>query len=322
MPSYWSYGLTVKTDCPIQGLSAVEDPREPDVRIRHASLPDVPATESSRPEAVRREDGLYFTWPDIGIYRVGGPGRITCDPGPDVGPRYAMEPVLGVLLGTVLHLRGICTLHASVVALEEDTDESQTGDEDTRGKAVAFFGWRGQGKSTTAAAFQQAGAPLLTDDVLAVEGLPGPEPLARPSFPRLKLSRKAADGLGYDWERLSELGGPLRKRAWTKGNGFCRERRPLAAIFRLDEGESVSCAQLSERDAVLALLRQSYAPRFLSSGEAGPQQLKWCSALARQVPVYRLERPRRFEAFPEVIDAVFEQAGARPAQTESSGESI
>jgi hypothetical protein len=90
----------------------------------------------------------------------------------------------------------------------------------------------------------------------------------------------------------------------------------------LDEGESVSCEQLSEREAVLALLRRSYAPRFLCSGEAGPTPLKRCSTLARPVPVCCLDRPRQFEAFPEVIDAVCPQGGARPAQTESSRDRV
>jgi hypothetical protein len=63
--------------------------------------------------------------------------------------------LLGPIIGFVLHLRGTPCLHGSAVAVD--------------GRAVAFLGHSGAGKSTTAAAFVRAGLPALTDDVLALD---------------------------------------------------------------------------------------------------------------------------------------------------------
>ena len=62
--------------------------------------------------------------------------------------------LLGPVLGFLLRLRGITCLHASAVVLD--------------GRAVAFVGDAGAGKSTTAAAFARRGHPVLSDDVVAL----------------------------------------------------------------------------------------------------------------------------------------------------------
>ncbi len=299
MPLYHAYGLTVETDAPIQGLSSLDGSRTPDVRVRHAALPEGPVPEPQWPEGARHEEGIYFAGPSTGVYRVGGPDRITCDPDPSVDPKHTMEPVLGILLGTVLHLRGVCTLHASAVVM----DPSSLGMQYPENGAVAFVGRKRQGKSTTAAAFQQAGHRVLTDDVLALRGLPDSTLRASHSFSRLKLTHEAAGRLGYSWEQLTELS-TSRKRAWTNEEGFCREAAPLAAIFSLEEGDSVECKRLGERDGALTILQHSYAPRFLGNEGTGADHFHQCNNLARRVPVYRLRRPRRFEAFPELIETV------------------
>ncbi|WP_263840797.1 hypothetical protein [Salinibacter sp.] len=316
MPLYRAYGLTVGADVPIPDLLQAEGARESDVHISHEALPEIEAPDTPRPRGVYREDGIYFKWPDVGTYRIGSPSRITCDPQPEVERKLALRPVLGVLLGTVLHLRGLWTFHASAVVLGNGSlEDSRAGQPSTSGAssnsaAVAFAGWKGQGKSTTAAAFCQAGFPLLTDDVLALSGTPGPNPRALPAFPRLKLTPDAAEELGYDWDHLSGLGGRTSKRKWTSREMFCDEARPLAGIFCLEEGEPVSCERMKGQKGLEALLKQSYAPRFLGSEETGTRHLQQCSNLAAQVPIYRLRRPRRFEAMPQMIDAVQESARA------------
>lgn len=309
MPLHRAYGLTVEADIPIPDLPRVKCTGMPAVRIRHAPLPDIETPDTRRPRGVRREDGIYFTWPEVGTYRVDGPDLITCNPDPEVDRRYGLQPVLGVLFGTLLHLRGLCTFHASAVVMEDETVVEEGSSSDP---AVAFTGWKRQGKSTTAAAFQQAGFSLLTDDILALEDAQRPQPYARPSFPRLKLRSDAAEELGYDWEELSSLGDPMSKRAWTRTEGFCPEARPLAGIFYLDVGDTVACERLDGQKGFQALLEQSYAPRFLGSGLTGQQHFEQCSDIARRVPIYRLQRPRRFDVLPEIIEVVRERLLARP----------
>ncbi|NNE11581.1 MAG: hypothetical protein HKN41_04965 [Ilumatobacter sp.] len=73
------------------------------------------------------------------------------------GVRSHLVPVLfaGTVVAVLLTLRGVTLLHASAVAVDE--------------QALAFIGQSGRGKSTVAALMCNAGAALVTDDVLAVE---------------------------------------------------------------------------------------------------------------------------------------------------------
>ena len=63
--------------------------------------------------------------------------------------------LFGPIIGFALHLRGTPCLHASAVVVD--------------GRAVAFLGHSGAGKSTTAASFVHRGYRALTDDVLALD---------------------------------------------------------------------------------------------------------------------------------------------------------
>ncbi len=310
MPFYRAYGLTIDAEFPIPGLHALSNPEEPEIQVHQAALPDISAPQSPNSRAVRRDEGLYFAWPEVGCYRVDGPDRIVCDPNLEVDHRHAIQPILGVLLGVVLHLRGLYTLHASAAVIGED----RTGEHRSGGSAVAFMGWKGQGKSTTAAAFDRAGVRLLTDDVLAIGGLPGSLPCARHSFPRLKLRPEVAREFGYEWEHLSKLGDPMPKRAWTNERTFCHESRPLTCIFRLVEGTSISVERLDRRDAVQALLEHSYAPRFLGdTGLVDGKHLRQCADLTCQVPVYDLKRPSCLDVLPELVDTVRQTVDVPPA---------
>ncbi len=81
--------------------------------------------------------------------------RVVCHPAE--GGRSHVIPIVvpGTVTAFLLAMGGRCVLHGSAV--------------DLGGQALAFVGASGQGKSTMAALFCAAGAPLVTDDVLALE---------------------------------------------------------------------------------------------------------------------------------------------------------
>ncbi|MFP5288845.1 MAG: hypothetical protein ACLGI9_24120, partial [Thermoanaerobaculia bacterium] len=100
----------------------------------------------------------------------------------DPGGRDLMElRLLGPVLSYWLERLGILALHASAVRIGSG--------------AVGFLAPSGAGKSSLAAALLQAGAPLLTDDVLPVEEANGTF-LARPGFPQVRLEPDTAGRLG------------------------------------------------------------------------------------------------------------------------------
>jgi len=101
------------------------------------------------------DDAGYRVWaPRHGVWMVAADGRSVTG-APPSGPRWRWERlVLAQALPLASVLRGMEVLHASAVCLD--------------GRAVAFLGRSGAGKTTLATRLLARGARLLTDDVLAL----------------------------------------------------------------------------------------------------------------------------------------------------------
>lgn len=221
--------------------------------------------------------------------------------------------LLGPVMGFVLRLRGRVPLHASAVALGGG-----------RG-AVAFAGTAGAGKSTLAAAFAQRGLGVLTDDIAVVrepsaedprDG--GEGPWIEPDIPRLRLWPESADLLFGDREALPALTPNWDKRSFALGPGsFESKPRRLAAIYLLDPqaGDGVEPGPLSPREALMALVANTYATRLLDRGMRRAE-LELLARVVSSVPVRRLHRDgRRPEA---LCRAVLGEL----ASAEASGEAV
>ena len=125
--------------------------------------------------------GLTLRLPGVSDFVIHRDLRVVeCRPDPGADPRLLAVLVGGLVVSVLLNLAGHCVLHASAVELE--------------GRAMAFAGARGAGKSTLAALLCGAGAGLVTDDVLRVDMEPGPVCVG--GAPQLRLRS------GADWALL------------------------------------------------------------------------------------------------------------------------
>jgi hypothetical protein len=167
---------------------------------------------------------------------------------PVTGGRSNVIPIVvpGTVTAFLLAMGGHCVLHGSAVEMG--------------GRALAFVGVSGQGKSTMAAMFCAAGAALVTDDVLPLEFGPdgaGPGPvMCRRSGHEIRLrekSRSLADRFGSSAVRVTA---DERHAVAPSASGL--ERLPLAAVVlpRPDrEHAEVSVRLLAAGEASLALAR-------------------------------------------------------------------
>lgn len=129
------------------------------------------------------DGGITLRVASLASFQVRNAREIVVDPAPGV-PTSSLRPaLLGTVFALLLIYRGLAALHASVVAID--------------GRAVAFVGDKGAGKSTLAAAFHRHGYDLGADDILAVE-LSAPELLSQPGFIHMKLWPDAIAALGDD----------------------------------------------------------------------------------------------------------------------------
>jgi hypothetical protein len=190
-------------------------------------------------------------------------------------------PLLGVVMGILLHQRGYFTLHASAVSMD--------------GAAVAFIGEKRAGKSTLAAALQGRGHSLLTDDIAALGIGDNGRIDVQPSFPQIKLWPESASALGHDLSALPTLSDGLDKRALRASTAFCYHAVPLRRIYVLDRGAKlIEERPVSERitggSAFKVLISQTYAARFIGSAISTPSFLRQCQTILQEVPLFRLRQ--------------------------------
>ena len=288
--SYFAYGLGIRSALPIPEFLPAEI--APDVTITVAKNstvddylpPDV--IEQSMALKLNSREGIIY-WQGIGAFRILNGCQIILIPAQAACDRLIRLALVGTVMAALLYQRGLLVLHASAIAIDH--------------YAVAFLGVSGQGKSSTAAAFQAQGYALLTDDVAAVT-LSSTTATITPGFPQLKLSREMAEALGYDFDSLLALYRDDRKRGYRHLQRFAHRPLPIRRIYVLADASTFNIEPLRPQTAVMELVRHSRPTTLGISG--GRSHFMQCSALAKAHPVYRLQRPRNLALLPELIQQV------------------
>ena len=190
--------------------------------------------------------------------------------------------LLGMVLGAILHQRGVMVLHGSAVQTPVGT--------------VVFVADSGVGKSTLAVAMHQVGYPLLTDDLCTVrtddEGGLG----VAPGLQRVKLEPKTAARLGLDVATGMSLGRTQKKASFPLTSALTSRRpawSPLAAIYQLDTGsvDQPQKVRLDIQDAYQTLILNTYRREWMDRMGLQAQIFRSIAPLIERIPVYRLVRP-------------------------------
>ena len=304
-----TYGLRVASALPLglpSGPGGAGGPA--DVRVRFGTVETPPPAAVPPGEGCwRASDGqAWYYWSGVGAFRVTGGTDVVLAPDAAAEPDDLRLTVLGPLLATALHQRGLLVLHASAVA--------------GPGGAVAIAAHSGTGKSTTAGSLLRRGYRLLTDDVLAVD-LAAEPPAVRPGGSGVKLWPASAEALGHGPDALPTIGERYLKRVWDVDRGG--PPVPLRALYVLERAEDPADAgphhaveadravsPLAPRAAVGEVMSRSYTSELLRLHDAA-RNLHQSADLVGRVPVIRLLRGSTFEAFEPWADRVAADVAAR-----------
>jgi len=234
---------------------------------------------------VRLGNRFMFLIPETAIYCIEDGVRISVAPLAGADTDKVRVYLLGTCMGALLMLRNTLPLHGSAVVIE--------------GRAYAFLGDSGVGKSTLAAALVHRGYSFLSDDVIAVksgqrERLP---PHVMPAYPQQKLWQSSIDGLGLAAGRYRPVYRETEKFAvpLPETSRFCAKPVPLGGIFELAKEASGTAAirprQLSVLERLKALQLHTYRNRLIRRLGLEQWHFQMSADIAARVPMYRLPRP-------------------------------
>lgn len=292
---YSLFGLSVASEIVLPELRSAQGADQPDVTVRRGAVetePDAhPSFTVAGPEAL-------LALPDTGRYLIRNGREVIVDACLGVSERNVRLYLLGSAFAAILHQRGLLPLHANSIVIE--------------GRAIAFMGHPGAGKSTMAAWFHDRDFEVLGDDVCVVGLDPSGGPIAFPGIPRLRLWREALEASGrsvegyeMSFDDMDKYNVPIRDECHGPGEA------PLSHLYLLDDaGGSPRSAieRLHGAAAVEALVANTYRGAYVPLMGRTREHLQACLALARAVPVFRLSRRWGLEALAEQAESVADHA--------------
>lgn len=298
---YFAFGVHFRSERPIPDLAEAEDAPPGAVAIRWAAIPKDLAAATYRDRVLQvAGPKVQITVEGVARYLMSDGEAVTVDPASGASERDVRAYLLGTALGLLCHQRGFLPLHANAVVFD--------------GRAVAFAGRSGIGKSTLAAQFHRMGQPLLSDDVCAVSFPDLGPPLAWAGVPRIRLWKDMSEALGRDVDGLEPVADNIDKYCWPHQMLTPQEGMPLQAVYVLADAGAESkdaIERLSGWQALEAVMEQTFRREFLNLIGAHQERFARGLALLARTPIYRV--PWRRD-----IGAIAEDAGRLQAHIRSN----
>ena len=293
---YEAFGLDIVSDIRLAGLRpATAGKVRPVFTIVRQELGQALPPAGAEPRFDYSDPaGVLMIWPGVIAVRIIGVDRAEVQPYPGVPDEYLELPLLGPVLGWVLHQQGHLVLHASAIEFE--------------GRSIAFAGDKMAGKSTTAAAFLRAGGRLLTDDLLTIEMSDAHRPCILPAYAQIKLSDEAAREVQVPHSHALPLifeGFPKRQH---RLDGMYADPIRIHAVMILERvGDQPHIQRLRGSEALTSLIRYSYNVRFANAPSAmqhWARHFQACADLASNTAIGRLCIPANLERLEETVQYV------------------
>jgi hypothetical protein len=236
------------------------------------------------------ENAIYRFWDDIGKFKITNTS-ITVDPVQGLNKIILRTFLMGTVFATLLRLRGLFVLHASSVNIN--------------GSAVAFSGFKGYGKSTTAMAFYNEGYPIVADDYIAIEFDSNDIPLISPGFPSLRLTPKSRISMGLNLEESNLNTETIDKTYASVPKSFSINKILLKKIYILHRDKESKIFNLKPQEAFMELVKNTFGIHMFSKSEL-PDNFFKSQMLLKNIDVSILEIPNSLKEIQKVVKIVEE----------------
>lgn len=295
--AYRMLGLLVHSAFELPELpGAQEDSGQPEIVIQKGAVSAgsgiLEAEEEDAPYVVR-PDRFFLERSHVGRYEVKNGETITVDVCSGVADVDVRVYLLGSVFGALCHQRGLLPLHASAIVHE--------------GRAYAFGGPSGTGKSTISAGLCQRGFGFVADDVCPIDAGANRQPQILPSVRKLKLSEDSLRTLGFaseghvrDHEDSPRYHVPVAEAAPSLPV-------PLHAVYmfrRVEEGPDLRIEEIPPAHAVRCLQHLTYMPRYPLAADRVDEHFLSCASLAARVALFEVFHRPGLERLADMLDGL------------------
>ncbi len=239
-----------------------------------------------------------FSFPGYASYQISPDGVIHCIPEPGCPGRLLRHFLINQVIPRFLGSQGEVIVHASAVKLSD-------------GRAVAFLGNSGFGKSTLAASFAQSGAVLLADDCVLINRLDGALTVVG-AFPGVRLFTDSREAIFSDNSGFEQVATQMGKHQAVLSGPLYSDRLLLARLFALNDpavdADSVSVMALPGANALLKVVSSLFTLNPADEATTVRSFKAVKDLIAGSLPCSELHYPRELDILQEVRAAVEEAA--------------
>jgi len=277
---YTCHGLSIESEIPLL-LTPSKSSNTIDVMIRFINATDQLETAFHASEMQTR-----IRIKEVADFFIRDGSEILIDPKTDDNNIISVF-VYGSCFGALLKQRGIATLHANAILLDEE-------------KAILISGDQKAGKSTLTGAFMLNQYKIMADDVCAIRCIQG-KSCVFPGTPFIKLAHESIEKLNQKILSSRIINSIYHKKRIGLNHPPIRHPIPIVAFFCIETDENtddVRLNRLSGIDAFTILLKNVYRPQYRIPAVLKQYHSKTLFSMAQQIPFYQLQRPtNRFSAF-------------------------
>ena len=241
----------------------------------------------------RRRSGFLLRFPGLADFAINRAATaVSCLPALNTTAATVEHLFLNQIVPLALSQQGRLVLHGSAVNCD--------------GRALAFLGDSGQGKSTLAGHFASHDMPFLTDDGLFIDQLDDHARVV-PGHRSIRLWADSERSLLPSGSKKTDEVQFTNKGRFHAGGVFvhCDDAIDLQCIFILRNSgvDSVTIAPMPKAAAFMALVNHSFLLDTESS-EVLARHFAQLQKLIATTQVFSLDYPRNFAQLPQVKNAI------------------
>ena len=249
----------------------------------------------------RRRSGFLLRFPGMADFAINRDATVvSCAPASGTTAATVEHLFLNQVVPLTLSQQGRLVLHGSAV--------------NSGGRALAFLGDSGQGKSTLAGFFASHGMPFLTDDGLFVDQVDG-RVTVMPGHHSIRLWADSESSLLPSGSQRADAVQFTNKSRFHADGVFrhCADAIELRCIYFLGKSgvDSVQISSMPAAAAFMALVNHSFL-LDTESTEVLARHFSQLKALIGATKVFSLDYPRDFSRLPQVKSSIVAHADSLP----------